>query len=97
MVGQALVLGWRALGFRLRPRSRECVLGWPIAESAKDRVVLAAASPLFGARNIAIGGPGLLTWVTVVEFRGRLGRFVWTAAAPIHHVIIRRLLQRAAL
>ncbi|WP_194891052.1 DUF2867 domain-containing protein [Catenulispora pinisilvae] len=90
-----LRVGWRCLGLRV-PLAPERVLGWTVAESDPERVVLAAPSRLLAARNIVHLDARGVHWTTEVEYRGALGRGLWTVAAPIHKALIPVLVRRAA-
>ncbi|ARH91465.1 DUF2867 domain-containing protein [Streptomyces sp. MOE7] len=89
--------GWLGvLGLRLGPRSSaQHVLGWPVAVSGPDGITLEAHSPLLTARNVVSVDGDALVWATYVHGESRRGRAVWAAAAPLHHLIIPFLLDRA--
>ncbi|MCF3101293.1 DUF2867 domain-containing protein [Streptomyces roseoverticillatus] len=93
-----LVTSWSGiLGLGLGPRpSPRHVLGWLVSESGPGSVTLEARSRLMTARNV-IGVDGTkVVWTTLVRFEQRMGRLVWSAAAPVHHAVIPCLLTRAA-
>jgi hypothetical protein len=93
-----LPAGWvGGLGLRLDRRPVEDrVLGRPIVRATPRAVVLAADSPLMTAHNVVGVDATAMRWTTLVRFRGRLGRVLWTVAAPVHRVAMRLLLARAA-
>lgn len=94
----ALRVGWR-LGLRLRlapAGDRGAVAGWTLTPPDPRAAALTSDGPLLTARNQVDLLDGSLTWTTVVGFRNRLGRVVWTLAAPIHHLTLPWLLRRAA-
>jgi Protein of unknown function (DUF2867) len=94
-----LVMGWAlVLGLRLGPRpSPEHVLGWRIATSDSNSIVLQSDSPLIAASNIVLVNDSDVVWVTVVRFERRMARLVWAMATPIHLITIPYLLKRASL
>jgi hypothetical protein len=98
VVRRVVSVGWRRiLWLRLGPASSPVhVLGWPIVASSDSSLTLEAKSPVLTAQNILLVNGSELTWVTVVDSDCRLGRWLWTMAAPIHHLTIRLLLDRAA-
>jgi hypothetical protein len=94
---QVLVGGWLALGLRLAPRpSPDHVLGWRIASTTPDTIVLELDSKLMSAQNVIEVDGTRVVWTTLVHYRNRLGAVMWSAAAPVHHLILPRLLGRAA-
>jgi uncharacterized protein DUF2867 len=97
LIRRLLVLSWSVgLGLRLGPRpSREHVLGWSIIRSNAGSVELAARSRLMAARNVVDVTGSTVRWTTTVQFTRWPGRILWVVAAPIHHLVIARLLGRA--
>jgi hypothetical protein len=93
-----LTLGWRfGLGLRLGPiPSRWHVQGWPIVSSEAQSITLAAQSRWLSARAVFVVSDDSVTWVTLVRYDRPLGRVLWRAAAPIHHLTVPPLLRRAA-
>ena len=89
-----LVGGWRALGVRLGPqRSARHVLGWRIVKNSPDVIVLQARSVVgVTVRLVLRVGIPSLYFATFVRSDGLLGRAVWYAIAPIHRLVISRLL-----
>ncbi|MCA6091232.1 DUF2867 domain-containing protein [Streptomyces sp. SCA3-4] len=94
---QVLVAAWvLVLGLRLGPRpSPGHVLGWRVAVDGSGSVVLEAPSRLITARNVVVVEDAQVVWVTLVRYRGRVGRAVWAAATPVHHLVVPFLLRRA--
>jgi hypothetical protein len=94
----ALVFGWRAvLWLRLGPRhSPDHVLGWEISATTPSTLTLQARSVLVTAHKVVEVGDGRLTVSTLVRYERRWARPVWSALAPIHHVVEPRLITRAA-
>ncbi|TNC27781.1 nitroreductase/quinone reductase family protein [Amycolatopsis alkalitolerans] len=89
-----LRVGWRLLGFRLG--APVDVLGWPVASSAPEKVVLDAPSPLLESRNVVETSETSVRWTTIVHYRNGLGRLLWTLAAPVHTRTLPVLFERAA-
>jgi hypothetical protein len=93
-----IVAGWTVgLGFQLGPRpSPEHVLGWKIASSSPDLIILEAQFRYGVAHNLWwVDGSRVLAG-TVVRYNKKAGRPVWAAVAPVHHRVIPYLLGRAA-
>jgi hypothetical protein len=90
--------GWRALGLRLGPpRSARHVLGWRIAAARPDAAVLEARSAMgITARLVLQAGASSLLFATFVRSDGLAGRVAWSAVAPLHRLIVPRLLAGAA-
>jgi hypothetical protein len=94
-----LRLGWRyGLWLRLGPYpAAGHVLGWPILETAPDRLVLGVDSAVLGpCRLVFAAGSGRLLVNTVIRFEHPAARPVWTVVSPVHRLITRLLLARAA-
>lgn len=93
-----LQFGWR-VPLRLRlgsSKSPDTVAGWPITESTPVKCLMRADSPLMVASNSAeVDDVGVL-WITVVNYRSRLGRILWSLAAPIHQWTLPIFLRIAA-
>jgi hypothetical protein len=91
-------IGW-SLGLRLRlaaAGSPDHVLGWVIVDDEPATLTMSAPSPLIEATNtFLVDGTGV-TWVTLVRYRTRLGRVLWSTAAPLHQLTMPLLLRRAA-
>lgn len=92
-----LLTGWTAvLRLRLGPRpSPKHILGRPIAAADADSITVTARSRLITAHNIVLVRDASVVWTTVVRFERPITRPIWGAAAPIHHLTIPWLLQRA--
>ena len=89
---------WELLGLRHASRtSPSHVLGWPVAESTPDRVVLAARSRTGMPAELMLVRDGD-DWVfaTLVRFDNRAMRGLWRVIAGTHRTIVRRLLRSAA-
>ncbi|HST64629.1 MAG TPA: DUF2867 domain-containing protein [Mycobacteriales bacterium] len=97
-VPAVLRLGWRrGLGLRLGPYpATGHVLGWPVFESAPDRMVLGVESAVLGhCRLVFQTDPDGLLLTTVIRYGHRVSRPVWTVVAPVHRLITRLLVTRA--
>ena len=90
-----LRIGWRCLGLRGH-RAPECVLGWTVAESHPDHVLLTIPSRVMSARNLVQVDAAQVRWTTEVDFERPAARVLWSLAAPIHHRVIPAGLRRAA-
>jgi hypothetical protein len=91
-------LGWvLLLRLGLAPAtSNDHVAGWTIATDTPRTFRMTARSPLLSASNrVEVEDSGVL-WLTEVDFATRLGRLLWTVAAPIHHATIPLFLRHAA-
>jgi len=92
-----LVRTWPLFGVRLGPLyAAGYVLGWRIVKSAPDVVVLqirSAAGVTVRVVIQAVGGSVLAG--TFVRCEGLLGRALWYAVAPIHRLVMSRLLGEA--
>jgi hypothetical protein len=93
-----VVVGWRyGLGFRLGPRgSAAHVLGWKIASSTPEVVVLTLQSPLVTAHKVVRVDAARVAMTTFVRYERAPARALWSAAAPVHHRTEPYLLGRAA-
>lgn len=94
---RALRMAWR-FGLLARPGAyptADRVLGYPILHSDSESVVFTMDSPLLCAHNVVQVDGSLVHLGTFVRYRGRLGRAVWAAAAPIHHWLIPLLMHGA--
>lgn len=92
-----LPLAWRfGLGVHLGPfPAADYVLGNEIVRAKKNSVTLEMRSRFLIAQNVALADDFSLRWATFVYFRGRTGRLVWAAAAPVHQRTLPFLLRRA--
>jgi hypothetical protein len=95
---QFIVLGWIvALGVRLGPRSfSDHVLGWRIADSTGETIVLEAAFRFGSARNVLRAESTRVVLATFVRYEKPLAKIAWSSAALIHERIIPYLLSHAA-
>ncbi|OMC53794.1 hypothetical protein A5747_18070 [Mycobacterium sp. IS-836] len=87
------------LRFRLGPYSSpEHVIGWPIAHSDRDEIVLATGGPLMDARLTLRREDGRRAVLTTrLHYRHKLAaRAVWTAVGPLHRIVAPRLMARSA-
>jgi Protein of unknown function (DUF2867) len=94
-----LRLGWRrGLLLRLGPYpAAGHVLGWPILQSGPDRTVLGVDSAVLGpCRLVSEVDDGRYVLTTAIRFEHRFSRPVWTVVAPVHRLITRLLMTRAA-
>lgn len=100
VVRWCISFGWRyVLGLKLGPRpSDDHVLGWAVARSdlAANSTALLAESRFLQAWNIVMVHETTVTWVTLVHYSHWAARPLWVMAKPIHRLIIRSLLARAA-
>ncbi len=96
-VRRLLVLGWRfGLGLDVgRVDAPDTVLGMHVTSEDDACVVCEMRSRLLIARNVFVLDDGRIIWVAMVRFRSRLGRVLWTAATPLHHLMVPWLLRRA--
>lgn len=90
--------GWRLLGIQLAPpRVAGHVQGWRIVKNSPDVVVLQARSPAgLTARLVLQADAPVLRFGTFVRCDGLIGRAAWFGFAPIHRLIMSRLLGDAA-
>jgi hypothetical protein len=96
-VRRLLVLGWRfGLGLDVgRVGVPDTVLGMHVTIADDTCVVCEMRSRLLITRNVFVLDDGRIIWVAMVRFRSRLGRVLWTAATPLHHLMVPWLLGRA--
>lgn len=93
-----VTFGWRVLGVQLAPpRVAGHVQGWRIVKNSPGAVVLQARS-LAGltARLVLQTDGSMLRFATFVRCDGLFGRAVWFGVAPLHRLIVSRLLGDAA-
>jgi hypothetical protein len=89
-----VTFGWRVLGIQLAPpRVAGHVQGWRIVKNSPDAVVLQARS-LAGltARLVLRVDESVLRFGTFVRCDGLFGRAVWFGVAPLHRLVVSRLL-----
>jgi hypothetical protein len=93
-----VVLGWIvALGVRLGPRpSSHHVLGWRIAHSTEETIVLEAPFRFGKACNVLRVESSRVVLVTFVRYEKPLARAVWSIAAVFHERVIPYLMSHAA-
>jgi Protein of unknown function (DUF2867) len=94
-----LRLGWRwglRLGLGPYPAPGH-VLGWPILDGAPDRMVLGVRSSVLGPCRLVVQvEPDRMVLTTVIRYEHRISRPVWTVVGPLHRLITRLLVTRAA-
>jgi hypothetical protein len=92
-----LVRTWPLLGVRLGPlHSAGYVLGWRILKSTPDFVVLQARSGAGVTIRLVVQTDGRSVLAgTFVRCQGLPGRALWFAIAPIHRLVVSRLLGEA--
>lgn len=79
------------------PGAAENILGWPIAHSGEDHLLLAAES-CFGLHGQLLFRPsrGGLLFATMVQTDGHLARSLWARVVPTHVHVVEALLRLAA-
>jgi hypothetical protein len=97
-VQRLLIVWWRLLGFQLGPRqSGQHVLGWRIVRNTPDVIVLQARSLVgFTGRIVLAPGGSRLVYGTFVRCDGLLAKIVCLGVAPIHRLLVSRVLGDAA-
>jgi hypothetical protein len=93
-----IVAGW-TFGLRLRLGSRhspERILGWEVTSNEPTVVVLGVESWALTARLVVVVRDAQGLHATFVQYEHRLGRVMWSAAAPVHRLKIPVLLGHAA-
>jgi hypothetical protein len=93
-----LFIGWRCgLGLKLAPRSSpDHIAGWRILDSTSQAIIIEAESPLLVAHNVTRVNDGCINLTTFGRYERRLGRFVWSVAAPLHVRTLPHLMRRAS-
>jgi len=85
------------LGLRLGPRpSSDHILGWRIAETSPDAILLELRSAFMTAQLILRVASSTAVLTTNVYYTRHLAHPLWTAVGPIHRQMIPYLLGRAA-
>src|SRR6476646_3182690 len=93
-----LYAGWLSLGLRLGPPwSSRRVLGWRVARSEPDWMVLTARSWL-GLRGELLfrSQPDGLLFATLIQLSNPVARSVWARVTDTHQQVVRSLLRHAA-
>ncbi|GAA3570602.1 hypothetical protein GCM10022222_63400 [Amycolatopsis ultiminotia] len=90
-----LRVGWRCLGLRADP-APERVLGWTVAESGPDHVVLTVPARIMTSRNVVRLDETHVRWTTDVDFDRSPARLLWSLAVPFHRRLIPARLRRVA-
>lgn len=93
-----MLTGWKlVLRLRLGPRhSPDHILGWRITARDPARTVVWLDSWCLGASNVFRTADGRLAWSTFVSYERSAARVIWPLAAPLHRLIVRIALRRAA-
>lgn len=93
-----LRIGWKyGLWLNLGPRSSpEHIAGWRILDSTSQVIILEAESPLLVAHNVIQVGNDFVRLTTSVRYERRLGRVLWSVAAPLHVRTIPHLMRHAS-
>jgi hypothetical protein len=94
-----LLVGWAAIGCRLRPRRAPSrVLGWEIEEVSPELIVtvVRVRTGLISRLVVSVGA-GTVTLSSFVTFTGRtpLARTIWAGTVPLHERILPHLLTDA--
>jgi hypothetical protein len=93
-----LYTGWLSLGLRLGPPwSSHRVLGWRVARSEPDWLLLKASSWL-GLRGELLfrSEPDGLLFTTLIQLTNPVARCVWARVTDTHQQVVRSLLRHAA-
>lgn len=86
------------LRFHLGPYSSpDHIIGWPIARSDHDEIVLAARGPLMRGQLTLRRRDGRAVLTTRVHYRHKIAaRVVWAMVAPLHRIVAPRLMKHSA-
>ncbi|HEY1916638.1 MAG TPA: DUF2867 domain-containing protein [Streptosporangiaceae bacterium] len=97
-VQRLLIVWWRLLGFQLGPRqSGQHVLGWRIVRNSPDVIVLQSRSLAGFTGRLVLAPRGTrLVYGTFVRCDGLLAKIVCLGVAPIHRLLVSRVLGDAA-
>jgi hypothetical protein len=95
-----MVSGWVLLTCRLeRGRGKGQILGWPIRQRG-DHSITDMVETRIGLDSYLVVGvdAGSITLATLVRYttRPRLARAIWALVIPLHEVILRTVVRRAA-
>lgn len=93
-----LYTGWLSLGLRLGPPwSSHRVLGWQVARSESDWLLLTASSWL-GLRGELLfrSEPDGLLFATLIQLTNPVARSVWARVTDTHQQVVGSLLRHAA-
>jgi hypothetical protein len=95
VVRKTLVTGWSSLGLQIgSARSERLVLGWEIRRNAPDHVLLGARSRVgLPAELLFERGDRTLLFATFVRQENAAARAAWAGVIPLHHQVVRRLLE----
>ncbi len=91
-------VGWKfVLRLRLAPQGTAgTVAGWTISTSPRDELVLEVTSSLVTAHKVLHVESSRLILTTYVWYEATRGRVLWSAIAPVHHLIEPLLMTMAA-
>jgi hypothetical protein len=86
------------LRFHLGPYSSpDHIIGWPIARSDHDEIVLAARGPLMRGQLTLRRRDGRAVLTTRVHYRHKIAaRVVWAMVGPLHRIVAPRLMKHSA-
>jgi uncharacterized protein DUF2867 len=93
-----MVTGWRfVLGLQLGPPdSSDHILGWRIVDRGPHRIVCQARSRFLNAYNVFQRIDETFLWSTEVTYDRLIGRVIWLPVSPVHRLLARTALRRAA-
>jgi hypothetical protein len=87
----------RGVSLDLTSRSdRDRILGWRLATTTSDAVVLASDAPGMQVRLIALVEPGTVSWTTTIEYKTCYGRAIFSILGGFHRAMAKYLLARAS-
>ncbi|MEV0647545.1 hypothetical protein AB0I28_19990 [Phytomonospora sp. NPDC050363] len=88
---------WRALlALRLDRRAPGDIAGWAVAGSGEGWIRLVAAGPLATGHLLVHVDGDEVSLATSLTYRNRVGRWVWSALAPVHRRVADGLLTDTA-
>ena len=98
LVRARLYTGWLSLGLVLGPPwSSHRVLGWRVARSESEWLLLSAHSWLGLHGELLFGsGPDGLLFATLIQLTNPVARSVWARITDTHQQVVRSLLTHAA-
>jgi hypothetical protein len=89
---------WAVLGFRVGPaRSPAHILGWRILRSHAAMAEIAGDGPRAVARIVVRESEGEVVTTTFLLWRAPISRFAWVFVSPAHRLMVRFLMDRAAV
>jgi hypothetical protein len=94
-----MLAGWRfVLRLRLGPmHSPDHILGWRIVSRSADEIVCQLGSRFLDAHNSFRRVDGMFVWSTFVGYERPMARVIWPVASPLHRLLVRISLRRAAV